>query len=63
MIQEIITYIILIISFGVVIFKIVRFFLSNNKSNRNDTCSQCDANTCKGCPFANKIYQNNSDDF
>lgn len=66
MIQEVITYIILLITFTYTAYKFIFFFISNNKNNssNNSACSNCSPNSCEGCAFNNKNYKKDRiDDF
>lgn len=74
MVQEILTYIIVVSTSGYVIFRFARFFYrifikKTDASSGNvgsSACSACSSGSCKGCPFAggfdfqqyNKLYKN-----
>lgn len=51
MLQEIITYIIVLLTFGYVIFKTIKFFSNANKISKNSPCNGCSSGGCKECPF------------
>lgn len=62
MLQEIITYIILTLTFGYTAYMFVNFFRKNNKVVKNSLCSGCHTSSCSRCPFAGgiKIEQYNA---
>ncbi|MEA3452443.1 MAG: hypothetical protein U9Q83_11165 [Bacteroidota bacterium] len=51
MIQIIITYIILVITFGYVIYKFVKSVISIQKNK--SACTSCHGKSCEECPFSN----------
>ncbi len=56
MIQEIITYAILILTFTYFSYKVVVFFIDNSKKDKNGFCSSCSKSGCEGCPFAGNTF-------
>lgn len=66
MIQEVITYIIITIAFGTVIYKIIHFFSLAGKKNKNrHQCSGCSSGGCdiKELHIANKPFQIKKDQY
>ncbi|OYT17756.1 MAG: hypothetical protein B7C24_00875 [Bacteroidetes bacterium 4572_77] len=52
MLQEITTYIILAISFGIFFYKLFHFFDVFKENNTKSACASCTAGSCGGCALA-----------
>lgn len=59
MVQEIISYIIIIFSFGITVYKFIRFFDVFKENGQSSACHTCSSGGCGSCGIKSDVRLNN----